>query len=344
MRGAYFTGDKTVELRELPEPRPGPGEVVVAMRASGLCGSDLKPYRTGTSRTGSEATAVVPGHEPCGVVVELGPGVTGVSLDDRVMVHHYAGCRECEMCRAGYTQMCVVQRELYGGTQDGGHEDMMAAPDYACVPLPDELTFAEGAACACGTGTAFHAVKRLDLKQSETVAIFGQGPVGLSATMFAATLGARVLAVDVTAERLRLAEKLGADVTIDTGKADAVKAVKDLTGGRGADATLDATGIPEVRNSMLDAARDWGRACFVGEGGDTTIDVSAQIIHRQLTVYGSWTFSIAGLDEVARFVVDHHLPMHDLITDTFEIDQIQKAYTLFEAGRSGKVVIAWDDD
>ena len=99
-----------------------------------------------------------------------------------------------------------------------------------------------------------------------------------------------------------------------------------------------------VRNDTMDAVRDWGRVCFVGEGGDTTFDVSRQIIHRQLTMYGSWTFSIPGLAEVARFVVDRRLPMDGLITDTFELDRIQEAYTLFEAGRTGKVVIVWDRD
>jgi threonine dehydrogenase-like Zn-dependent dehydrogenase len=240
--------------------------------------------------------------------------------------------------------MCLVHRELYGGTKNGGHEDLMAVPAYACVPLPDELSFEEGAACACGTGTAFHAVKRLALQESETVAIFGQGPVGLSATMFAAALGARVLAVDVIGERLRLAKKLGAEATIDPAAVDPVEAVKDLTGGRGADATLDATGIPAARNNAVESVRPWGRVCFVGEGGDTTFDVSRQIIHNQLTLYGSWTFSIPGLAEVARFVVDKRVPLGDLITDTFDLEHIQEAYTLFDSGRTGKVVIVWERD
>ena len=342
MRGAFFTGDRQIELRELPDPKPGPGEVVVAMRASGLCGSDLRSYRSGTNRQGAPATAVVPGHEPCGVVVELGPQAEGVAVGDRVMVHHYSGCRECHMCRAGYTQMCLVDHELYGGTKNGGHEDLMAAPAYACVPLPDELSFEEGAACACGTGTAFHAVKRLALEESETVAVFGQGPVGLSATMFAAALGARVLAVDLIGERRCLAEELGAWATIDPAAVDPVEAVKDLTGGRGADATLDATGIPGARNNAVDSVRQWGRVCFVGEGGDTTFDVSRQIIHKQITLHGSWTFSIPGLAEVARFVVEKRVPLGDLVTDTFDLERIQEAYTLFDSGRTGKVVIVWE--
>ena len=246
------------------------------------------------------------------------------------------------MCRVGYTQMCRVHHEVYGYTKDGGHEDFMLAPASTCVALPESLSFADGAACACGTGTAFHAVKRLGISGVDTIAIVGQGPVGLSATMFAAALGAKVIAVDVIAERLELAKKLGADVTIDASKDGTVEAVRELTGGDGADATLEATGIPEARINAVDSVRHWGRVCFVGEGGLTSFDVSRQIIHRQLTIYGSWTFSLGGLAEVARFVVDSQVPLRDLITHRFPLDQAVEAYRLFDEGKTGKVVLGWD--
>jgi threonine dehydrogenase-like Zn-dependent dehydrogenase len=165
--------------------------------------------------------------------------------------------------------------------------------------------------------------------------------VGLSATQFAATMGARVIAVDVIPERLELASQLGADITIDASAEPSVKAIRDLTHGEGADATLDATGIPEVRLNAVDSARLWGRVCFVGEGNTTTFDVSPQIIHKQLTIYGSWTFSLSGLAEVANFVVERHVPLKDLITHRFTLDQAVAAYRLFDSGRTGKVVLVW---
>ena len=338
MRGVVFLGERELEIRELPDPKAGPGDVVIAMKSSGLCGSDLQSYRAPKAEVGDTLDAKVRGHEPCGMIAEVGQGVTEVKVGDRVMIHHYTGCGTCRMCRIGYTQMCLAG---FGSTQ-GGHEDFLLAPASTCVPLKDELSYEEGAACACGTGTAFHALKRLHLTATDTLAIFGQGPVGASGTVFAATMGVRVIAVDVIPERLDLAKRLGADVTIDASQVDAVEAVRELTHGEGADASLDATGIPDVRNNAVDSVAPWGRMCFVGHGGDTTFDVSRQIIHKQLTVCGSWTFSLSGLAEVADFVVDRNVPLKDLITHRFRLDQAEEAYNLFDLGRTGKVVFIWD--
>ncbi len=340
MRGVVFLGDREIEIREMPDPKPGPGEVVIDIKASGLCGSDFQGgYRVPKAERGVPQGLKVGGHEPCGVIAEVGEGVSTVKVGDRVMMHHYTGCRTCKMCRIGYTQMCIHHHETYGRTENGGHEDFLLVPDYTCVPLPDEMSFAEGAACACGTGTAFHAVKRLGISGMDTIAVFGQGPVGLSATLFAAQMGARVLAVDVVPERLELARRLGADVAIDSSKDDPVEAIMDMTSGEGANATLDATGIPQVRSNALDSAMLWGRVCFVGEGNLTTFDISNQIIHKQLTIYGSWTFSLSGLAEVANFVVNRKVPLNDLITHRFPLEQAAEAYRLFDSGKTGKVVL-----
>jgi 2-desacetyl-2-hydroxyethyl bacteriochlorophyllide A dehydrogenase len=341
MKGVVFVGDRHIEMRELSKPTPGAGEVVMAMKASGLCGSDLRPYRTPRAQRGDPTTLAIAGHEPCGVVAEIGAGVATVQVGDRVMMHHYTGCGACRMCRIGYTQMCLHHHEVYGFTRGGGHQDFLLIPASTCVALPDALSFEEGAACACGTGTAFHALKRLSISGVDTIAVFGQGPVGLSATQFAATMGARVIAVDVMPERLELASQLGADVTIDASDDPPVETIRELTHGEGADATLDATGIPEVRLDAVDSARLWGKVCFVGEGNTTTFDVSPQIIHKQLTIYGSWTFSLSGLAEVANFVVERQVPLKDLITHRFTLDQATEAYRLFDGGRTGKVMLVW---
>ena len=340
MKGAIFTGDRSVELIDLPEPEPKHGEVLLKMMASGLCGSDLRRYRAPSAELAPPFH--VAGHEPCGVVAEVGPGVSEVEVGDRVMMHHYTGCGACSMCRIGYTQMCLVHHEVYGTTADGGHQDYLLCPASTCVKMPDALPFDQGAAVACGTGTAFHAVKRLALTGVDTIAIFGQGPVGASATMFARAMGARVIAVDLIPERLALAAELGADAVVDASQDDAEAAVRSLTGGEGADAALDATGIPAVRSNALNAVRYWGRVCFVGEGGDTAFDVSAQIIHKQLTIFGSWTFSVAGLAEAANFVVERNVPLAKLITHRYPLERADEAYKTFDTGRTGKPVFVWE--
>jgi threonine dehydrogenase-like Zn-dependent dehydrogenase len=339
MRGVVLLGDRQIAVRKIADPAPGPDDVVLAMRASGICGSDLRPYR-GPRRDPDRA--FISGHEPCGAIAAVGSHVTDWRPGERVMMHHYAGCGQCKYCRVGYSQLCLVGHKTYGANAHGANADYLLAPARTLVRMPDTLSDAEGAAVACGTGTAYMALKRLDVSGRDTLAVFGQGPVGLSATMLGAAMGARVVAVDVAAERLALARELGAVETIDASLQDPVTVIADLTHGEGADATLDATGNPEARVNAVRSARIFGRACFVGEGNTTTFDVSPQIIHKQLTIYGSWTFSTVGMEECARFVVDRKVPLTKLITHTFDLDQAAEAFRLFDAGKTGKCVFTFE--
>ena len=342
MRGMLFLGDKRVALREFPSPSgPGGRQVVVRMRASGLCGSDLTPYRASPEALGARAR-VIAGHEPCGDVVEVGPEARNVRAGDRVMVYHYGGCGRCAMCLSGWWHMCERGEVIYGAHAHGGFADYQLVEDFMCVPMPDALSYEEGAACACGTGTAYQAVRRLDVTGRDTLAVFGQGPVGLSATMFGAAVGARVIAVDPVPERRALAMKLGAAETVDPNDADPIEAIRAATHGLGADATIDASGIAAVRLAAVRSVRDWGRACFVGEGGTVTLDVTADILRKQLTLMGSRTFSTLVLEELGRYVVDRNLPLRDLITARFSLDDIAGAFAAFEAGAAGKFVVTWD--
>src|SRR5258706_13476089 len=259
MRGAVFLGNRNVELRNRPAPPPGPGEVAIAMKASGVCGSDLKFYRSppGAAQAalglGSAKEPFIAGHEPCGVVVARGPGVSEREAPDgqRVMDHHYSGCGVCPHCRVGWSQLCRTGITVYGVTAHGGHADYLKVPARTLVPLPDELSFAEGAAVACGTGTAFSALRRMNLRGGDTLAVFGQGPVGLSATVLGAAMGARVIAVETSKERLQLAEKFGADVVVDSTHDDPVKAISEITKGVGADFSLDCTGVAAARRAAV---------------------------------------------------------------------------------------------
>ena len=322
--------------RNFPDPEPGPGEVVVKMGASGICGSDLRPYRDPHPQT------TIGGHEPCGSVAALGPGVVGAKVGDRAMIHHYSGCGRCKYCRVGYYQLCVEGHQTYGFGSHGGNADYLLVPAECLVPLPDELSYADGAAIACGTGTAYMAVKKLDVSGRDTLAVYGQGPVGLSATLLAKAMGARVIAVDVSEARLELAKGLGADVVLGPKDGDPVQAIRELTHGEGADATLDCTGNATARAQTVRSARVFGRACFVGEGGTVSLEPSPDIIHRHLTLYGSWTFPTVGLEECARFVVDRGVDLEKLITHRFRLDQAEEAFRLFDQGATGKCVFVME--
>jgi threonine dehydrogenase-like Zn-dependent dehydrogenase len=347
MRGVVFLGDRELELREFPDPTPGPGEVVIEIKASGMCGSDLKFYRA--SKGGGAKSLglggggpVIAGHEPCGVVAAVGPGVgeRQARVGMRVMQHHYRGCGICPQCSTGWMQLCVEGvAEVYGVTGNGAHARYLKCPARTLVPLPDELSFATGAAIACGTGTAWGALHRLGLQGDHTIAIFGQGPVGLSATQLAAAMGARVIALDVSPERLQRAAEFGADLTIDPSEAgDVVRAIREATHGRGADLALDASSSPEARAQAVRCVRTWGKVCYVGEGGDVTLDVSNDLLRRQVTLIGSWTFSTVGQADCARFVADRKIDVERLFTHRWKLEQAEEAYKLFDRQTSGKGV------
>src|SRR5262244_404946 len=266
MKGVVFLGDRKLELREFPDPTPDPRDVILEIKASGMCGSDLHNYRApanpGGAVTGGikREAGMIAGHEPCGVVAAVGAGVSEkeARVGQRVMDHHYKGCGGCKHCRTGWTQMCLEGAVVFGASGHGGHAKYMLAPVSTLVPLPEALSFETGAAISCGTGTAYGALKRANLEGGETIAIFGQGPVGLSATQLAVTMGARVIALDVGGERLRRAEEFGAAVVVNPETDDAVAAIKDLTHGRGADLTLDTSGAPSARVSAVRATKTWG--------------------------------------------------------------------------------------
>ena len=335
MRGIVFLGNRQAAIRDFPDPHAGPGEAVVKIRASGLCGSDLHSYHSAEPRT------MVTGHEPCGVVAELGPGAApGLKVGARVMVHHYAGCGVCEICAMGYEQLCQEgNRVTYGGgTGHGANADYILVPSRTLVHLPSELSFEEGASIACGTGTAWNGLKKMDVSGRDTVAIYGQGPVGLSGTISAKAMGARVIAIDIVPERLRLAKELGADHVINSREVDPVQAIRDITGG-GTTTALETSGNPTARAQILQGLRPFGRACYVGIGGPATIDVGRDIILKVATVYGSWTFSKSELIEIARFFVDTRAPLKRLITHRFTLDQGAEAYKLFDTATTGKCVI-----
>jgi threonine dehydrogenase-like Zn-dependent dehydrogenase len=338
MRGVMFTGNRTVEMREFPDPHAGPGEAVLKVRASGLCGTDLHRYR------GPDPVDAITGHEPCGVIAELGAGAApGLAVGDRVICHHYAGCGVCEMCTMGNEQLCPHGKVTYGGVEaHGANADYILVPSRTLVHLPDELSFEVGAAISCGTGTACNGLMKLNVSGRDMVAIFGQGPVGLSGTMTAKAMGARVIGVDIVPERLELARQYGADHVINSRETDPVQAIRELTGGLGASAALETSGNPEARSQLLQALRPMGRCCYVGMGGPSTIEFRRDVIFKSATIYGSWTFSKSELIAICRFMIEAKVPADDLITHRFKLHEYAEAFRLFDGATTGKCVFVMD--
>jgi (R,R)-butanediol dehydrogenase / meso-butanediol dehydrogenase / diacetyl reductase len=351
MLGVVFTGHRQLELRRFDDPTPDDDEVVLEMKASGFCGSDLHHYRgeRGASLAGKSAdylaerglsllSPIIAGHEPCGVVAALGKNVDPRSFrrDDRVMVYHYAGCRYCDACRTGWVQMCDRGSTVYGQTAHGGHAHYMRAPTASLIPLPVEISFASGAAISCGTGTAFAALERLALSARDTLAVFGLGPVGQSAIQLATAMGVRSFAVDVSDERVATARKFGASEAINSDQGDAIEAILQWTQGKGATVAIDCSGVAVARQAAVRCTSNWGRIAFVGVGGGVTLDAWSDLMAKQRTLIGHWTFSDTGMARCMRFVAEHGVDLDRQFTDRWRLEDAEVAYQKFDAQTAGK--------
>jgi threonine dehydrogenase-like Zn-dependent dehydrogenase len=345
MTGVVLPGNRQLELREFSVPEPGYGQVLVRMKASSLCGSDLRAiYRPTNQGTGPEAyQGVVAGHEPCGIIERVGPGVRRFKAGDRVIVYHIAGCGLCSECRSGWMISCSQPgRGAYGWQRPGGHEDFMVADEATLVTLPDELSYLDGAMVACGIGTAYAACLRAGVSGRDRVLITGLGPVGLGAALLCRAMGAEVVGVEFIAERRQLAQQLGFATIISPEDGDMLAALLQQTGGHGFEVAIDCSGNANARHLCLEAAREWGRVVFVGEGGTVSFEPSPLLIHKQLTLYGSWVCSLPQMEELTERLVRWKLHPDVLVTHRFTLAQAKEAYELFDTGRTGKVAFVWE--
>jgi propanol-preferring alcohol dehydrogenase len=343
MKAVLFPGNKKVEVVDRPDPVPGPGEALVRMRASALCRSDMSLYY-GKPVLASEAAKtgmIIPGHEPAGDVVEVGTGVTNVKPGDRVAVYLAIGCGHCRWCHSGYRMLCPEFKCL-GFDVDGADADYLVAPAVNCLKLPDELSFEAGAVMTDMIGTQYSAQKRLGVSGATTLAVFGIGPMGAAGVLIGKARGARVIAVDVLDDRLRMAKELGADDVVDSGNQDATARLRELTHGVGVDVAIDCSGNGKAQNSALDSPRRFGSVAFVGESSSTTINPSDQFIRKQLQVIGAWYFPLSEFEEISQFIVDRRIPVEKMITHRFSLDKAPEAFRMFDERKTEKAIFVWD--
>jgi L-iditol 2-dehydrogenase len=337
MRGVLLPGNRQVVVTDLPKPTAGPGEVLVRIKASAICRSDLSLYYGEAVVQGDRAGKVVTGHEPAGVIEEVGPGVSTISPGERVAVYLAVGCGVCSHCRAGDFHLCS-DWECLGFTVHGGNAEFMVVPERNCLRIPDEMSFIAAAVSTDAFGTLYSAAKKLGVSGVSTVGIWGLGPMGSAGILACKARGARVIAVDPLESRRDFASKLGADYVLDPTAGDVVAEVLKLTDGRGVDSAIDCSGNPHGQNAALDATRRLGKVAFIGESRETTIHPSEQLIRKQLTLIGSWYFNISEYEEIARVIVEKRVNLEQLVTHTFSLDEAETAFRLFDERKTEKAV------
>lgn len=348
MTGAILPGNSTVEFKEFEIPDPGHGEVLIRTKSSTICGSDIRAiYREHLGKGPEAYQGVIAGHEPCGQILETGPGCRRFKEGDRVIVYHISGCGLCNDCRRGYMISCTSKefRKAYGWQRHGGMAPYLLAEEKDLVKLPASLTYTDGAQVACGFGTVYEGLDRIGICGNDAVLVTGLGPVGLAALMLAKAMGAsKLIGVDVVPERMQLASSLGlADNVIQAGP-DAVEGIMELTGGMGVERTVDCSGNDNGRQTCIRAARKWGKIVFIGEGGTCSFNPSPDIIHEQKTIYGSWVTNIWRMEELVERINRWGIHPEDLVTHRFPLDLAPEAYKLMDLGKCGKVAVVFDEE
>lgn len=266
MRAVRFHGQsRPLELEEVDRPSPGRGEILVRVRAAGVCGTELH-FLEGLLQPAK--TPIVLGHEVAGTVVEAGEGAGRFGTSDRVAVHYLHPCRSCRECRSGREHLCEAPLGFLAFVTDGGFAEYVAVPETALAPVPDRLSFEEAAPLCCSTTTALHALRVSGLGVGTVAVVYGCGGVGMQLVQVLRLAGVRPLAVSRSAEKLALAEELGADAAIDASARQVAEEVKHLTAGRGADAVFELVGTRDTMPEALAALARGGALVFVGYSFD----------------------------------------------------------------------------
>jgi threonine dehydrogenase-like Zn-dependent dehydrogenase len=330
MKSLQYQGGGVVEWVDLPDPKPGPGQVLVRTAVSALCGSEKHTYLGAGQKQGN------PGHEAAGTIVAVGPSVS-LRRGQRVGVSGVTGCGTCDYCRAGQQTYCQHRPAGFGGF----HADLILVDEFTCVPLPDDIPWDAGVLLTGdGLGVPYHTSRRLLDPEIVTVAVFGQGPIGLGNTLMHATMGRRVISVDMLDKRLDYARGLGASEVIWAAKDGPVEAILHMTDGIGADVCIECAGRPDTLRQCFAAVRAGGTIAVNGEQGPLQLSPSDDFIRRDVTMFGSWFYQYAEVPAMFE-LYRHGMRVTDLVTHRFAAPRAQEAWSAFAAGETGKVLLMY---
>jgi alcohol dehydrogenase, propanol-preferring len=320
----YRVGQPLV-IEDIPMPSPGPGQVLVKVMACGVCGSDIHIAFEGVTPTAF--TPITLGHEPAGVVAQLGPGVEGFAPGDRVAVCPMLACGTCGNCLGGNQQVCL-ERRCIGIQAEGALAQYLLAPAVNLVPLPDSVSFAEGAVITDAVATPFHAIFATGgLLPGETVAVFGCGGLGIHAVQLARMGGAsKVIAVDLRDHVLQRALAVGADEIVNASQVDPVAAIMDLTQGLGVDLSVEMVGAAATIAQSVEVLRPGGRAAIAGLGAEPIQTLPpTQFVRREIKLLGSYGFTVSETARLVELAAAGRLDLSGSVSLTLPLTEVNQA-------------------
>lgn len=318
----YYKGEKNLRIEEVPTPEPGPGEVRVKVAACGICHTDLHYLDHGVATF--KEPPMIPGHEISGIVDALGPGVSGVETGGHVIIPAVLTCGACENCRRGRENICNNML-MVGNHINGGYAEFIVVPAKDLIPVPKSLDLQNCSIIADALSTPYHAVvNRGEIRPGQVVSVFGCGGVGINVVQFAALSGAKVVAVDLSDEKLEVAKKLGAYAVFNAKEDKVEKAVRKATGG--CDVAFEVIGKPKVMNQAMATLKTGGRFVMVGYSADDLQLSAARVMFREMDIRGSLGCRPVDYHAIVQLADQGKIALDLLISNRYPIDEINRGF------------------
>lgn len=325
----FYGAGQPMRLEEVETPKPTDKQVLVKVKAAGICHTDLH-FLDGTLVPWKGSMPLTLGHEIAGEIAEVGAKVKKFRKGERVVVNNGVACGRCEYCRAGRPNLCVDLDQL-GFTLDGGYAEYVRVPESSLVRLPREISFEIGALLPCGVSSAYHALHDIGrVRRGETVLVNGTGGLGTSAIQIAKIAGATVIAVDVVDEKLEIARKLGATHTINGKTADVPIVVKEITKGRGVDVAIEFVGISSTMKNALSSLGKTGRYLIVGYTKDVLEANTLGLVVLEAEIKGVVAYTRENLEAVVRLTKTGKLK--PVVARTTSLDGVSSTLDMLRQG------------
>lgn len=347
IKGVYLPGTMEAHIKEWDIPEPKEDDLLIKIKSSALCASDLSIYCGRPLIPGYPSGTFIVGHEPCGVVTKKGPCARNFKEGDRVAIIAFVGCGYCQYCRGGEPNLCVNDMGVLGFTTHGGDAEYLLIPERSCLPIPDKMSFVTGAVSTDAIANLYSTMKAMHVCGEDVVAITGLGPMGLSGVLTAVGMGASILAIDPVEDRLKKAKELGAQYTLNPKKVDPLEYMKENFP-EGVDKAVDCSAVESAINLLLNITRKHGIVSQIGEPGERTIAInpSEQLIRKKISYVGSWYFNLREWADVASFIVDKigNDRAEGIVSHQYPLEEaaVGEAFSLFNDHKTLKVVFTPD--
>jgi len=328
----YYTPEKPLRYEEAPVPKIDADEVLIKVKAAGICHTDLH-FMEGILKPWKGTLPLTLGHEIAGDIVSIGKNVKGFKVKDRVVLANVIACGKCEYCRSGRENLCNDLDQI-GFTADGGYAEYVKTKEQTLVKLPDNVSFEVGSTLTCAAASCYHAIVDIaQAKKGETILLNGFGGLGTNALQIAKHLGLRVIAVDVAQDKLKMAEELGAEKSIDAATQNVQEEIKKFTNGEGVDVAIEFVGRSKTIENAFKSLGKTGRLVFVGYTKDTFTFSPLELVVSETSIKGSVAYTKKDLEAVVKLASQGKL--NPVVSEKVGLKDINSA---LEKMRKGEIM------